>query len=134
MRFRAIVAVAAALSLAAGMVAFAQNAPEGVKTTQINGGVAFVSADGMTLYTFDNDTSGKSACNGRCAMIWPPLTAGADAHDMGPWTVVTRADGTKQWAYQGKPVYTFARDKAAGDAKGDNFGPKGTHVWHVARP
>ncbi len=132
MRLRIVLTAAALLSL--GTVAFAQDVPDGVKTVTIGSGPAFVAASGTALYTFDRDTQGKSACNGRCAKIWAPLAATADAHDMGSWTVVTRDDGTKQWAYQGKPLYTFARDKAAGDAKGDNFGPNGTHIWHVARP
>ena len=32
----------------------------------------FVNAKGMTLYTFDKDTPGKSVCNGQCATNWPP--------------------------------------------------------------
>ncbi len=31
------------------------------------------------------------------------------------WTVVTRKDGGKQWAYKGKPVYTFKKDAKPGD-------------------
>ncbi len=134
MTAKAILAAAVVLSLAMGPVALAQPAPAGVRTATIHGNAGFVNANGTALYMFDNDPAGKSACNGRCALIWPPLTAAADAHDTGAWTVITRADGTRQWAYMGKPVYSFARDKAAGDAKGDNFGPNGTHVWHVARP
>ena len=134
MKIRFALTAAALLSLAVGTVAIAQSTPNGVKTVTIGSGTAFVAASGTALYTFDRDMQNKSACNGRCAMIWPPLKADGDAHDMGAWTVVTRDDGTKQWAYQGKPLYTFARDKDAGDAKGDNFGPNGTHIWHVARP
>src|SRR5580704_11739711 len=91
----------------------------------------FVNAKGMTLYTFDKDTTGKSACNGQCAMNWPPLTAAADAKPMGDWTVVTRDDGSKQWAYKGKPLYMFAKDTKAGDTTGDGAG-KG--VWHAVMP
>ena len=40
-------------------------------------------AKGMTLYTFDKDAGGKSACNGGCATNWPPLTAAADAKAVG---------------------------------------------------
>lgn len=85
---------------------------------------------GMTLYTFDKDSAGKSACNGQCAANWPPLAAAAGAKDDGEWTVITRDDGAKQWAYQGKPVYTFVQDKKAGDQVGE--GKMG--VWHVAKP
>ena len=83
---------------------------------------------GMTLYTFDKDQGAKSMCNDTCATKWPPLMAKGDDKSMGDWTVITRDDGTKQWAYDGKPLYTFAADKA-GEKKGDGIGG----VWHVAK-
>jgi len=85
---------------------------------------------GMTLYTFDKDAGGKSACNGPCAGNWPPLMAMADAKASGDWTIITRYDGSKQWAYKGKPLYYFVMDKAAGDKLGDGRGM----VWHLAKP
>jgi predicted lipoprotein with Yx(FWY)xxD motif len=92
-------------------------------------GKTLVDAKGMTLYTFDKDGGGKSACNGGCAKNWPPLMAAATS---GPadWTVVTRDDGSKQWAYSGKPLYTWAKDSKPGDTTGDGF----NSVWHVAHP
>ncbi|WP_271409822.1 COG4315 family predicted lipoprotein [Pseudomonas sp. Q1-7] len=89
-----------------------------------------VDANGMTLYTYDKDSGGKSACNGQCAQNWPPLMAEADAKAEGEWSLVTRDDGSMQWAYDGKPLYTFVMDKKAGDVTGD--GKMG--VWHVAKP
>jgi predicted lipoprotein with Yx(FWY)xxD motif len=82
----------------------------------------------MTVYTFDKDTanSGKSACSGSCAENWPPVQAG-DAQPAAPYSTVTRDDGSKQLAYKGKPLYTFAKDKKAGDKTGD----KVKDVWHV---
>jgi len=85
-------------------------------------------AKGMTLYVFDKDSGGKSACNGPCAANWPPLAAPADAGAQGDWTVITRDDGSKQWAYKGKPVYRWSKDAKPGDKTGDNF----NNVWHVA--
>ncbi|MFJ3485175.1 hypothetical protein ACIPL1_17560 [Pseudomonas sp. NPDC090202] len=85
---------------------------------------------GMTLYTFDKDSAGKSACNGDCATNWPPLMAGSDAKMEGDYSVVTRDDGSKQWAYKGKPLYTWVKDKAPGDTTGDGV----KDVWHVAKP
>ena len=85
-------------------------------------------AKGMTLYTFDKDAGGKSACNGGCAALWPPLTAEAGAAPSGDWSVVTRDDGSKQWALKGKPLYRFSKDMKQGDKTGDNF----NNVWHVA--
>jgi len=87
-----------------------------------------VDAHGMTVYTFDKDVagSGKSACNGPCAENWPPVKAG-DAAVSAPYSTVTRDDGSKQLAYQGKPLYTFVKDKKAGDRAGD----KKMNVWHA---
>jgi predicted lipoprotein with Yx(FWY)xxD motif len=84
---------------------------------------------GMTLYTFDKDAGGKSACNGPCAANWPPLMAGGDAKASDDWTIVTRDDGGKQWAYKGKPVYLWAKDQKAGDKTGDGV----NNVWHIAK-
>jgi predicted lipoprotein with Yx(FWY)xxD motif len=86
-------------------------------------------AAGRTLYVFDKDAAGKSNCNGPCAGLWPPLAAPDGAAAKGEYSVVTRDDGGKQWAYQGKPLYYFHSDAKAGDALGD--GVKG--VWHVVR-
>src|SRR5689334_25370662 len=69
-----------------------------VRTTSL--GPTLVDAKGMTLYTWGNDTiPGKSACNGGCATNWIPLMAAADATPGGDWTIITRDDNTKQWAY-----------------------------------
>jgi len=86
---------------------------------------------GMTLYTFDKDKDapGKSACNGPCAENWPPLKASADSKPAGDWTTVNRDDGSKQWAYKGKPVYLWIKDKKPGDKTGDGV----KDVWHVVK-
>ncbi|HEY0293840.1 MAG TPA: hypothetical protein VGC69_00750 [Bordetella sp.] len=87
---------------------------------------------GMTLYTFDKDAAntGKSVCNGDCATKWPPFAAPASAQADGAWTVVTRDDGSKQWAYQGKPVYYWFKDAKPGDKTGDGV----VGVWHIIKP
>ena len=96
-------------ALALGMTSVAWATPPGVTEK----GGAFIAPDGKPLYTFARDTTpGKSACNGGCLTAWPPLTAAADAKDDGDWTVIVRDDGAKQWAYKGKPLYTFAKDTA----------------------
>lgn len=87
-------------------------------------------AAGMTLYTFDKDSPGKSACNGACANNWPPLVADADDEASGGWSIVTRTDGTRQWAYEGKPLYTWTKDRKPGDKTGDGFL---NNAWHAAR-
>jgi predicted lipoprotein with Yx(FWY)xxD motif len=91
-----------------------------------------VGANGMTLYTFDRDAagSGKSACNGPCATNWPPLMAAETDKPTGDYTVVTRDDGKKQWAMQGKPLYYWAKDAKPGDKTGDGV----LGVWHTVKP
>ncbi|MBK6006405.1 hypothetical protein JJB11_09905 [Ramlibacter ginsenosidimutans] len=90
-----------------------------------------VNAKGMTLYTFDRDVanSGKSNCNGDCAVKWPPHMAGAYGQAHGDYTIVVRNDGARQWAFKGKPLYTWPEDQEPGDKYGDNY----NKVWHVAR-
>lgn len=87
-------------------------------------------AEGMSLYTFDPDTATSSACNGGCAKSWPPLKADGDDHDKGDFTVIARDDGSKQWAYKGRPLYLWVNDRKPGDISGDGVGGK----WHLARP
>jgi predicted lipoprotein with Yx(FWY)xxD motif len=94
-------------------------------------GGALVAPNGMTLYTFDMDVanSGKSACNGPCATLWPPMMAGAADQASGSYSVVARDDGSRQWAYKGKPVYMYKADQKAGDRSGENF----KNVWHIIK-
>lgn len=110
-------------------LAFAQSAAP-AKVGDTAKGKALVDQNGMSLYTFDRDAPGKSNCTGLCATSWPPLAATSDTGATGDWSVVTRADGTKQWAYKGKPLYHWKDDKKAGDATGDGF----NNVWHLAQP
>jgi predicted lipoprotein with Yx(FWY)xxD motif len=97
---------------------------------QTSKGAGLIDGKGMSLYTFDKDAAGKSACNGPCAALWPPLPAVAGAAATGDWTVVSRGDGSAQWAYKGKPLYTFSKDGKPGDANGDGF----KDIWHLAKP
>ena len=92
-------------------------------------GKVLVDGKGMTLYTFAKDSAGKSACNGSCAQNWPPLTAGAGAKAADDSSLITRDDGSQQWAYQGKPLYTWVKDSKPGDTSGDGV----NQVWHVAK-
>jgi predicted lipoprotein with Yx(FWY)xxD motif len=115
-------------SIAVLLAACATSPPDPTKTVD---GV-LVNPAGMTLYVFDRDVggSGKSVCNGQCATNWPPYlvtTAGASS---AAFQVITRDDGNKQWAYQGKPLYTWAKDAKPGDKTGDGV----ANLWKVARP
>jgi len=86
-------------------------------------------AKGMTLYTFDKDKGGKSSCYDTCAKNWPPLLADAAAKAEGDYGLTDRTDGTKQWTYDGKPLYLWVKDQKPGDMTGDGF----NGVWHVAK-
>lgn len=89
-------------------------------------------SSGMALYTFDRDPAdaSKSGCNNQCAVNWPPLMAGANDTSRGDWAVVMRDDGSKQWAYKGKPLYLWIKDTKPGETTGDGV----NGVWHAARP
>lgn len=127
---QAILMQAMLLGLAA-TIAAAQGARAAETPAKIENGV-WVAPSGMTLYTFDKDVagSGKSACYGGCATMWPPLVSGAAATISGDFSVITREDGTKQITHKGRPLYLYAADQKPGDMSGDNSGG----VWHVSRP
>jgi predicted lipoprotein with Yx(FWY)xxD motif len=102
-----------------------------VKVVQSTKGRIFVDNNGMTLYTFDRDTSGnKSTCDGKCTERWKPLAAANDAEAKGDFTVIIRSDGSKMWAYRYRPLYSSQSDHAPGDINGSDPG----NLWHVARP
>ena len=121
-----------AISLSAAVLALSASlsfAAEPAMEMDSSMGKIYTDAKSMTLYTFDKDEAGKSNCYDQCAVNWPPYLAAADAMAEGEWTVIDRTDGTKQWAYEGKPLYYFIQDKAAGDMMGEG---KGENTWHVA--
>jgi predicted lipoprotein with Yx(FWY)xxD motif len=121
----------AALAALTFVLASSAASAQMLKTADTAKGKTFVDAKGMTLYTFDKDAGGKSMCNGPCADNWPALTAGDDAKPTADMTIVVRDDGKKMWAYKGKPLYTFKKDTAAGDANGDGML---NGAWHIAKP
>ncbi|MFW9269594.1 hypothetical protein ACLK1G_20685 [Pseudomonas sp. NR3] len=121
---RSIKALGLVAALALPGMAFAADEPAMVKDGVL------VDHKGMTLYTYDKDGDGKSVCNGQCATNWPPLMAEKGDESKGDWTVIKRDDDSMQWAYKGKPLYTFVMDKKAGDMTGDD---KMDGAWKVAK-
>lgn len=85
--------------------------------------------DSLTLYVFDHDVPGQSACTStQCVAAWPPLLAKASDVAHAPFSIITRTDGKMQWALRDKPLYFFTSDANAGDIKGEGVGG----IWHVA--
>ena len=104
--------------------------PEQISIFIERGHFVFRTGNSLAIYFSDKDEAGKSNCNAACAAMWPPVaTTRANTTVVGDWTVIDRADKSRQWAYKGKPVYTFAHDEA-GQIKGEAAQPG----WHVLKP
>jgi predicted lipoprotein with Yx(FWY)xxD motif len=76
---------------------------------------------GRTLYVSSEDVpgSGRSVCDDLCLRRWPAVPAnGAAGADFGS---ITRADGTPQLSYRGRPVHYYRYDHKPGDARGDGI-------------
>lgn len=126
------IVVSTFILLLAGYVYAANQMPKGVEARKATSGTTVLAdAKGMTLYTFAKDSQDKSNCNGKCAMAWPPLVAPENAKPKGDWSVVTREDGSKQWAFKGMPLYIYAKDTKPGEESGEGAGQGN---WHVAKP
>jgi predicted lipoprotein with Yx(FWY)xxD motif len=96
-------------------------------------GDALAGADGKTLYTLSTDTSDTSTCTGNCATTWPPLLGDGSQVTpgdgvSGSFGTITRPGGEKQVTHDGKPLYYYSGDHAAGDSSGDGVGG----VWSIA--
>src|SRR3954471_19160106 len=84
------------------------------------GQIAYADLRGLTLYTWSKDPVGKSACVAECAKTFVPFAAPASARPIGDWKVIRRSDGSRQWAYKGKPLYTYVKDVDPGSLAGDS--------------
>jgi predicted lipoprotein with Yx(FWY)xxD motif len=99
-------------------------------------GKVIVDSKGFTLYYFEKDQGGKSACYGACAKAWPPYTGtpkaegGAMSSEMG---TTKRSDGTVQVTYAGWPLYTFEGDSKPGEANGTDSKAFGAS-WYPLHP
>ena len=144
-------ATLAALGLLAlaGPAAALDTQPPGVRTEATDSmGNVYADPRGKTLYTWSADRNGVSKCNDEhvhkitgiaevvyyapsyqtrltCQQIWAPFAATKDDRPVGAWTVVPRADQSLQWAYAGKPLYTFIGDAAPGEVNATGPGRNG---------
>ena len=124
----AAVLVAAALGGNASTTSAPRSALVALRNTTL--GSVLVDARGRTLYVFEKDRKGMSACDTACVKFWPPLVsraaprAGKGVHKS-LLATTRRQDGRRQVTYAGQPLYTFVGDKTAGQTSGEgltNFG------------
>ena len=91
-------------------------------------------AGGHTLYILTTDAPNQSTCAGACAAIWPPFTVSPGATPTagsgvsGKLGTMKRSDGSTQVTYDGRPLYYYSHDTAAGQTNGQGF----AGVWYVA--
>ncbi len=149
----------AAASALAGTPKLLPTTPPGITLVEVvlEGGVSqpvlqwvrLGDADGRTVLASDQDAGGVSRCVGSCAQEFPPLTAARSARAFGDWSLIRRADGQRQWAYQSHPLYTWTAEKEPGQVSEDvaeaekpgqsfHFGPSRPpllppHGWQVVR-
>jgi predicted lipoprotein with Yx(FWY)xxD motif len=105
----------------------------GLRSTSL-GRVLVDSGNGRTLYLFEADKNGRSACSGACVSLWPPLTTSGTpklAAGLGAKVgTIPAKDGKQQVTYAGHPLYLYAGDQKAGQTSGqdiDSFGAS----WYV---
>ena len=124
----------------AGPTVQAENsAGAGAKVAVANTGLGKILVDGRghTLYLFAKDSSGKSACAGKCAGFWPPLittgkpvtAGGAKSSLLG---TTRRRDGRLQVTYNHHPLYTFVKDTRKGQTSGEELDAFGAEWYAVS--
>jgi predicted lipoprotein with Yx(FWY)xxD motif len=104
-----------------------------VKTASVSsvGASVLVDPQGLTLYHLSGEQNGKWICtSAACLKVWHPLaapTGGPPSGSVGSLGTVKRPGGAVQVTFKGVPLYTFAGDATAGEAKGQ--GIKDVGVW-----
>jgi predicted lipoprotein with Yx(FWY)xxD motif len=133
-----VVLALTAIAVGAAGAAAAGGGKAAVQVRATSLGRILVDSQGRSLYLFEKDKGGKSACYGQCAKFWPPLLAsgkpvagaGAKSALLGE---TRRTDGMNQVTYAGHPLYRFLKDKKAGQTKGQNLDAFGAE-WYVLSP
>jgi predicted lipoprotein with Yx(FWY)xxD motif len=93
-------------------------------------GTVLVNGQGMTLYHLSAEQNGKFICTSTaCVNVWHPLalaSGGKPNGTVGSLGEIKRPGGGLQVTYKGMPLYTFAQDTSAGQAKGQGVKDVGT--------
>jgi predicted lipoprotein with Yx(FWY)xxD motif len=112
--------------------AAAMSLPDGVDVRIVSSvqAVALTDAQGFTLYALDGDPKKdqQSCIASGCDARWMAVAAPALAAGFGDFSVVTRADGSAQWAYKKRALYRYSNDRLPGDAYGVGVDTR----WSVA--
>jgi predicted lipoprotein with Yx(FWY)xxD motif len=114
-----------------------------VSVRSADGGQVLTTADGQTLYVSDQEKQKVLCKSSGCEGVWSPLTVTAGQTPTAPASVqadlstLQRPDGSDQVAFDGRPLYTFSFDHAAGQVNGDGQSDSFDGIdftWHAARP
>jgi len=138
---KAVLLIALVLAAATAGLGRAESSAQGgatVTTAMSKLGPILVDSRGRTLYLFERDPRGRSACAGPCAVNWPPLltNAGPNANRKAKQSllgVIRRSDGTRQVTYAGHPLYRYAGDGRPGSIAGQDSRAFGAS-WYVVSP
>lgn len=103
--------------------------PGGMQWVPSRLGEVLADANGRTLYLFDQEQAGVPLCSGACALRWPPLLIDGNSSLAPPFFPLQREDGSRQWSWNGRPLYRWFGDSEAGDVTGDGI----NGVWHAVR-
>jgi len=101
--------------------------PPGFSVVPASTGRLLVTDDGASVYTWDGDKPNVSNCYKECLRDWTPVLAPEIVKERDGWTIVRRAPGINQWAFRGKPLYTYNYDRGS-----RNFWGADVPGWHNA--
>ncbi len=101
-------------------------------------GKVLVDSKGLTLYYFEKDRGGRSACYGACAAAWPPLTTTGTPRARGgvmraKLGTTRRKGGKVQVTYAGRPLYAYAGDARPREDNGTDLKSFGA-AWYPLHP
>ncbi len=102
-----------------------RNMPAQFKVSVSHAGRQLTLANNYSIYVFDGDAPGKFGCTGACLEKFQPVPAPERIRPQGDWTIVERSPGVKQWAYRGRPVYSYILEQ-----KRPSFEGSDEPGWH----
>ncbi|MCA0202134.1 MAG: hypothetical protein LCH56_15105, partial [Proteobacteria bacterium] len=113
-------------------VAPRSNVPPAFAVRQMGSGRMIVMQNGYSVYSWDGDGSNASNCMKDCLTKWTPVLAGRAAQPNGEWTVFERSQGVRQWAFRGRPLYTYNDDpKLRSQIGSDEPGWHNVYMMHA---